>query len=242
MEITGSVNLAEKFTGALPADADQDAFIKEACTRMTDAFLAPLQLRTTTLTLIYSTISLPSWNAGVVPANSPLDAEEERRLAYVAVTRAQHHLIIQHAEDPLLSAWVDQYEDFPQASDGIRKASPYLFEGELGISMRVAEAVRDGVQDRITLRNPRVAQRYLKEKGMADLIQIETLPHLAALSAGTPLTDVSMLKPGVHVWSRDRGTCEVISRVGTSAAFHIRLPDGTTTYEVLTEGGNWMVL
>lgn len=190
----------------------------------------------------FPTVILPSWNAGVVPANSPLDAEEERRLAYVAVTRAQHHLIIQHAEDPLLSAWVDQYEDFPQASDGIRKASPYLFEGELGISMRVAEAVRDGVQDRITLRNPRVAQRYLKEKGMADLIQIETLPHLAALSAGTPLTDVSMLKPGVHVWSRDRGTCEVISRVGTSAAFHIRLPDGTTTYEVLTEGGTWMVL
>lgn len=64
MEVTGAVNLAEKFPGALPADADQDAFIKEACTRMTDAYLAPVQLRTTTLTLIYSTISLPSWNAG----------------------------------------------------------------------------------------------------------------------------------------------------------------------------------
>ncbi|MCI4674232.1 septum formation family protein [Candidatus Mycolicibacterium alkanivorans] len=64
MEVTGSVNLAEKFPGALPADADQDAFIKDACTRMTNAYLAPLRLRTTTLTLIYSTISLPSWNAG----------------------------------------------------------------------------------------------------------------------------------------------------------------------------------
>ena len=64
MEVTGSVNLAEKFPGALPPDADQDAFIKDACTRMTDAYLAPVQLRTTTLTLIYSTISLPSWNAG----------------------------------------------------------------------------------------------------------------------------------------------------------------------------------
>ena len=64
MEVTGSVNLAEKFPGALPPDADQDAFIKDACTRMTDAYLAPIQLRTTTLTLIYSTISLPSWNAG----------------------------------------------------------------------------------------------------------------------------------------------------------------------------------
>ena len=31
---------------------------------MTDAYLAPIQLRSTTLTLIYSTISLPSWSAG----------------------------------------------------------------------------------------------------------------------------------------------------------------------------------
>jgi hypothetical protein len=64
MEVTGAVNLAEKFSAGLPSDADQDAFIKDACTKMTDAYLAPLQLRSTTLTLIYSTISLPSWTAG----------------------------------------------------------------------------------------------------------------------------------------------------------------------------------
>ncbi|MFN8101791.1 MAG: septum formation family protein [Mycobacterium sp.] len=64
MEVTGTVNLAEKFPDALPAEADQDLFIKDACTRMTDAFLAPIQLRSTTLTLIYSTVSLPSWTAG----------------------------------------------------------------------------------------------------------------------------------------------------------------------------------
>jgi len=64
MEVTGAVNLGEKFPDALPAEADQDAFIKDACTRMTDAYLAPIQLRSTTLTLIYSTISLPSWSAG----------------------------------------------------------------------------------------------------------------------------------------------------------------------------------
>ncbi|APO93300.1 ATP-dependent helicase [Xanthomonas vesicatoria] len=187
-------------------------------------------------------VILPSWNAGVVPANSPLDAEEERRLAYVAVTRAKHHLVIQHAEDPMLTGWIEQYDDFPPANDGIRRASPYLFEGELGISMRVAEAVRDGVQDCITLRNPRVAQRYIEAKGMAGLIRIETLPHLAALSAGRPLTDISSLAPGAQIWSRSRGTCEVIGRVGTSPAFHIRLADGSTAYEVLTEGGDWMVL
>jgi hypothetical protein len=64
MEVTGFVNVAEKFPGTLPAEPDQDAFIKDACTRMTDAYLAPVELRATTLTLIYSTISLPSWSAG----------------------------------------------------------------------------------------------------------------------------------------------------------------------------------
>ena len=64
MEVTATVNLAEKFQDVLPPEADQDAFIKEACNRLTDAYLAPIQLRDTTLTLIYSTVSLPSWTAG----------------------------------------------------------------------------------------------------------------------------------------------------------------------------------
>ncbi len=64
MEVTGTVNLAEKFPAALPAEPEQDGFIKDSCTKMTDAYLAPVKLRTTTLTLIYPTVSLPSWAAG----------------------------------------------------------------------------------------------------------------------------------------------------------------------------------
>ncbi|MET0757939.1 MAG: septum formation family protein [Mycobacterium sp.] len=64
MEVSGSVNLAEKFPGGVPPEPEQDTFIKDACTRMTDAYLAPIQLRSTTLTLIYNTVSLPSWSAG----------------------------------------------------------------------------------------------------------------------------------------------------------------------------------
>ena len=64
MEVTGAVNLAEKYPAGLPPEPEQDSFIKDACTRMTDAYLAPIALRNTTLTLIYSTISLPSWSAG----------------------------------------------------------------------------------------------------------------------------------------------------------------------------------
>ena len=64
MEVTGTVNLLAKFPDALPPEPDQDSFIKDSCTRLTDAYLAPVQLRSTTLTLIYSTLSLPSWSSG----------------------------------------------------------------------------------------------------------------------------------------------------------------------------------
>lgn len=64
MEVTGTVNLAERFPDVLPSEADQDTFIKETCTRLTENYLAPVQLRNTTLTLLYSTVSLPSWTAG----------------------------------------------------------------------------------------------------------------------------------------------------------------------------------
>jgi predicted heme/steroid binding protein len=64
MEVTGAVNVAEKFPGGLPPEDDQDAFIKDTCTKMTDAYLNPIKLRNTTLTLIYSTVALPSWAAG----------------------------------------------------------------------------------------------------------------------------------------------------------------------------------
>ncbi len=64
MEVTGAVNLDEQFPDALPPEPDQDTFIKETCTKITDDYLAPIELRNTTLTLVYSTISLPSWSAG----------------------------------------------------------------------------------------------------------------------------------------------------------------------------------
>ncbi|MDY7000144.1 MAG: septum formation family protein, partial [Actinomycetota bacterium] len=64
MEVTGAVNLAERFPDALPPEPEQDTFIKDTCTEITDDYLAPIELRNTTLTLVYSTISLPSWSAG----------------------------------------------------------------------------------------------------------------------------------------------------------------------------------
>jgi Septum formation len=64
MEVTGSVDLADKFAGPPPADADQRAFVTDSCTRTTDAYLAPAALSSTPLTLTADTIPAPSWMAG----------------------------------------------------------------------------------------------------------------------------------------------------------------------------------
>jgi hypothetical protein len=63
-EITGAANLAAAWPGPPPSQADQDAFIRNACTRATDAYLAPIALNTTGLTMIYNTVPLASWVAG----------------------------------------------------------------------------------------------------------------------------------------------------------------------------------
>lgn len=64
LEVTGAVSLAERFPGGLPSDADQRAFIGEACTRVADAYLAPATLARSGLSLGYETLSPASWTAG----------------------------------------------------------------------------------------------------------------------------------------------------------------------------------
>ena len=64
VEVTGAANLAERFPGAPPTESDQDAFVKDECTRMTNAYLAPMPLQATGLALKYDPLSEESWSAG----------------------------------------------------------------------------------------------------------------------------------------------------------------------------------
>jgi hypothetical protein len=64
LEVTGAVSLAERFPGRPPTAADQDDFIGDACTQTADAYLAPITLQATGLTVNYSTLSAASWAAG----------------------------------------------------------------------------------------------------------------------------------------------------------------------------------
>ena len=64
MEVTGTADVGTRFPGATPAGPDQDAFIKDVCMQAAEAYLAPVGLRETTLTVVYSTIQQASWDAG----------------------------------------------------------------------------------------------------------------------------------------------------------------------------------
>jgi hypothetical protein len=64
VEITGAVSLAQRFPGAPPAGSDQDAFVRDECVRMTNAYLAPIPLQATGLALKYDALSDDSWSAG----------------------------------------------------------------------------------------------------------------------------------------------------------------------------------
>jgi hypothetical protein len=64
MEITGAVSLADAFSGPPPAIAAQDGVVRGGCGAVTDAYLSPLPLAATSLTVRYTPIAPASWEAG----------------------------------------------------------------------------------------------------------------------------------------------------------------------------------
>ncbi len=65
VEVTGQVDLAQKFPGDWPTLEDQDAFLGDTCRKISLDFLGGEEaLHNTTLTVYWGTQSLPSWLAG----------------------------------------------------------------------------------------------------------------------------------------------------------------------------------
>lgn len=62
-QVTGTVGLAERFPAGPPGEAEQDAFVRDECTRLTDAYL-PGGLARSRLALEFTLITRASWAAG----------------------------------------------------------------------------------------------------------------------------------------------------------------------------------
>jgi hypothetical protein len=64
VEVVGTANLRDRFPDARPSEPDQDGFLRDSCTRATEAYLAPGTLEPTKLSVNYAIMSAASWNAG----------------------------------------------------------------------------------------------------------------------------------------------------------------------------------
>lgn len=63
-EVAGAVNVGERLGEAYPADAAQEALLREECTRIADAYLAPGGLSTAGLVAAFVPVARVSWAAG----------------------------------------------------------------------------------------------------------------------------------------------------------------------------------
>lgn len=64
LEITGTIGLSTVFDHAAPSTTAQDAVVRDACGAATSAYLSPVDLEATSLTLRYQPIEATGWGAG----------------------------------------------------------------------------------------------------------------------------------------------------------------------------------
>lgn len=65
MEVVGTVDLSAKFGDRMPSKKAQNAYAERQCVAMATSYMGgPEQLRATTLTVLWSRVSLAGWNAG----------------------------------------------------------------------------------------------------------------------------------------------------------------------------------
>jgi hypothetical protein len=64
LEITGTVDLSTKFGQAAPSTAAQDAVVRDACGAATSAYLSPVTLDATGLSVRYQPVDAAGWAAG----------------------------------------------------------------------------------------------------------------------------------------------------------------------------------
>lgn len=140
----------------------------------------------------WPTVFLPSWVEGAFPRTRE-GIEEERRLAYVAVTRAISNLVFLLPKDEVFADFIQKL-DVPPPQKDVR-ASTFLMEGEPGIALKIGDVIRNRQVARIACRYSNIAQRYIDAAGITG-IEVHTPKTLAdQLKSTQNLKDVD-LTPG----------------------------------------------
>lgn len=154
----------------------------------------------------FPTVILPGWTRDVFPREGE-DLAEERRLAYVAVTRAIHNLIFLVPEDEEFSAFCSNIADRPKLKRS--QVSQFLIDAEPGLAAQVAGAIRSGASTKILARDSTVATRYLQEIGN-DAITVSPARPVVPLEQEVASSDYILLNlvPGQSLFRRKDGAFE----------------------------------
>jgi len=187
--------------------------------------------------LEYDTVFLPGWTMGSFPRNED-SLEEERRLAYVGITRAIRNLVFLVPQDVGFQEWLKDTTSLPKPGT-TRLCSNLLFDADIGLCRAVASAVRKGSSGRIDARDARVANRYLRSAGIIGL-EVTGVAGAAGVLALRPLTPSSSINPGMLITSQEHGDCRVLKKMYGPVWQLERVSDGHVLNDVVASASaNW---
>lgn len=181
-------------------------------------------------------VYLPGWSALTFP-RSYEDVEEERRLAYVAVTRAVDELVLMHPEDLTLDATNKVLHELPPQGATL-SASKFLYEGEIGLSVAAAAALREGNVVNLGCRREEVVNRYAREAGYPHVCAT-TAPGVARRMQETSVNQRLQVKEGTRLRQGDK-LYVVTQKLGDRYFYVTPLAGGDPRLISLDEAG-WSV-
>lgn len=183
--------------------------------------------------------------------------EEERRLAYVAITRAIHELYLCHPKDRSLEDHQARI-DAPitgAASEGT--AHQHVYDAELGVVERLVRYLHEGEGGALKVRNGSIARAYLAEVAsdrgqpikditVADVQFARPSPASARAAPQTgpskhygPVVDGLRLAPGALLYHPRHGEAKVQSYV-YGDIYQLQTEAGAIISESVRSGLGWM--
>jgi DNA helicase-2/ATP-dependent DNA helicase PcrA len=192
--------------------------------------------------LEFENVILAGWTYGSFP-NALTDLQEERRLAYVAITRATERLVILSIQDNALDHEMSNLgKYFYSAGNNSKSMSPFIFEADPGLSIALANHIQSKEDTKCNwhVRNSSIAERYTSELGL-DYTFIES--DMGALyKASLPVPEIKRLVPGDQVWHPEHGKVFIVAFLYDPVYRVQSVPFGPQKMVVILPSHGWRLL
>lgn len=173
------------------------------------------------------------------------DQEEERRLAFVAATRAMDRLALFYPADPLLERTIKE-RDWHARSVADATASPFLFDGDIGVAQAITVLLEDGRGGRVVARQDRALSEYIDAVGADVEVQL-TEEGRAAVARAAQVALHGIMPPDYRAKADDElyhpehGACTVL-RVLHHPIYQLVVQEtGESVTSVVEPGTDWVL-